>query len=363
MTIETTRTEQILLALLRMALDGTACTDIEWDKISEQEWKACYRMASEQGVMAMAWDGLQQVMSQSSLPRSLKITWGISVQNYEQTYEHHCQTAAELSELYQKHEIGMVQLKGVGFSAYYPIPAHREGGDIDIYTYSMNHQTRDDYEANCLADELILKQGIKVDTRSLKHSTFGYKGVSVENHKTFLSVQINPAAVPMDKLLREIIDPVTTELCEGKYRILTPSPAFNALFLSFHAAQHFGYGFRLHHLVDWACLLNREGFCMPQGVTDKRFLNFVGAMTHLCNELLGTKVQVSDGEDFMEALYEQMMHSPYSERIPVKGQMAVVWYKLKRMLYSHKKLNMVFDIPLPKRIIHSIWFHLKKSGR
>lgn len=357
------RSDDILFALLRMALYNKACTEIEWAEVTEQEWKQCYRLSVEQGVMAMAWDGLQQVMEQCNIPRSLKITWGISVQNYEQTYEHHCQTAEELTELYKEHGVGMVQLKGVGFSTYYPIPAHREGGDIDIYTYSNDSQVRSDQEANRLADELMLKRGIKVDTRSHKHSTFKFKGVSVENHKTFLSVQINPVAVPMDKLLRDLLVPVPTDLCEGKYHILTPPPAFNALFLSFHAAQHFGYGFRLHHLVDWACLLNREGFCMPQGVTDERFMSFVCAMTHLCNRLLGTNVQVKGGEELLDALYNQMMRSPYSERIPVKGKIPVVWYKLKRMLYSHKMLGLVFDISLSKRIVHSILFHLKSPGR
>lgn len=355
--------DNILFALLRMALYNKICTEVEWRGVTEEEWKRCYRLAAEQGVMAMAWDGLQQVMDQCNIPRSLKITWGISVQAYEQTYVHYCQTAAELTALYKTHGIGMVQLKGVGLSTYYPIPAHREGGDIDIYTYSNDLQARSDQEANRLADELMLERGIKVDTRSRKHSTFKYKGVSVENHKTFLSVQINPVAVSMDKLLRNLLVPTPTTLCEGKFNIQTPPSAFNALFLSFHAAQHFGYGFRLHHLVDWACLLNREGYCMPQGVTDERFLNFVCAMTHLCNNLLGTNVQVNGGEELVDTLYNQMMHSPYSERIPVKGEISVVWYKLKRLLYSHRMLNMVFDISLLKVIKHSIWFHLQKTGK
>lgn len=355
--------DEILFALLRIALYNNVSTEIDWKGLTEHEWKLCYRLAAEQGVMVMAWDGLQQVIEKCNIPRSLKISWGMSVQSNEQTYEHHCKTVAELTELYKGHGIGTVQLKGVGLSTYYPIPAHREGGDIDIYTYSNNLQVRSDQEANRLADELMLERGIKVDTRSHKHSTFRFNGISVENHKTFLSVQINPVAVPMDKLLHNLLEPVPTALSGGKFYIQTPPPAFNALFLSFHAAQHFGYGFRLHHLVDWACLLNREGYCMPQEVTDKRFLNFVCAMTHLCNRLLGTSVQVNGGEDLVDTLYNQLMNSPYSERIPVKGKISVVWYKFKRLLYSHKMKSMVFDISLFKVIIHSIWFHLQKTGK
>ncbi|MCS3155123.1 nucleotidyltransferase family protein [Phocaeicola dorei] len=43
-------------------------------------------------------------------------------------------------------------MKGVGLSTYYPIPSHREGGDIDIFTYSADHSRKSDAEANLLAD-------------------------------------------------------------------------------------------------------------------------------------------------------------------------------------------------------------------
>ena len=355
--------DRILFALLRMALNDTVDDDINWKHISEEEWENCYRLSVEQGVMAIAWDGLQYVINKCKLSRSLKITWAISVENYEQKYEYHCQTVTELSKLYREYGIGMVLLKGVGFSSYYPIPSHREGGDIDIYTYSMNHQIRNDQEANFLADELMVKRGVSVDTRSYKHSNFYYRGISIENHKTFLSVQFNSIAKPMNKLLHKLLKPISIDLYDGKYQILVPPPTFNALFLSFHAAQHFGYGFRLHHLVDWACLLKRVGWCMPKEVNDKRFLIFVKAMTHLCNNLLGTSIAVKGGEHFIDILYKQMMHSPYNETILVKGRLNIFWYKLKRMLYGHKMNCMVFDISLLKIIVYSIWFHVQSYNK
>lgn len=355
------RTEKILFALLRMALHGQPVTDIDWKTVTEQEWKEVYVVAAEQGVMALVWDGLQQVMGLCALPRSLKITWGLAVQAYEERYERYCRTAAELSALYEEQGIGMVQLKGVGFSTYYPIPAHREGGDIDIYTYSLDKERRTDEEANELADELMRVQGVEVSLEhTSKHSNFYYQGIPVENHKFFLNKHKYKVAVPMNELLHRLLTPVPAELCGGEYRVMVPPPAFNALFLSFHAAQHFILGFRIHHLFDWACLLKREGWCLPKEVTDEKLLDFICALTALCNRLLGTEVPVKGGEHLVGKVYEQMMHSRYSEKIPVKGALPVLWYKWKRMLHGQKMLGLIFDVSLPKRVMHSVWFHLKK---
>lgn len=42
-----------------MALHGQPVTDIDWKTVTKQEWKEVYVVAAEQGVMALAWDGLQ----------------------------------------------------------------------------------------------------------------------------------------------------------------------------------------------------------------------------------------------------------------------------------------------------------------
>lgn len=354
------RTEKILFALLRMALHGQPVTDIDWKVVTEQEWKEVYVVAAEQGVMALAWDGLQLVMGLCALPCSLKITWGLAVQAYEERYERYCRTAAELSAFYQEQGIGMVQLKGVGFSTYYPVPAHREGGDIDIYTYSLDKERRTDEEANELADELMRVQGIEVETDYFKHSSFYFQGIPIENHKYFIATENYMIAVPMNKLLHRLLTPVPADLCGGDYRVMVPPPAFNALFLSFHAAQHFALGFRIHHLFDWACLLKREGWCLPKEVTDEKLLDFICALTALCNRLLGTEVPVKGGEHLVGKVYEQMMHPRYSKKIPVKGRWAVLWYKWKRMLHGQKMLRLIFDVSVTKRVMHSVWFHLKK---
>ena len=138
MELKLTRIENIVFALLKMSLHGSVNIDVDWKNISQEEWEQCFLLSAKHGVMALAWDGMQYVASECNLSRNLKLKWAIAVHNYEEKYKQYCQTAAELSEMFAEHGIEMIQIKGVGLSSYYPIPAHREGGDIDIYTYSTN---------------------------------------------------------------------------------------------------------------------------------------------------------------------------------------------------------------------------------
>lgn len=358
-----TTAEKMLFALLKAALHGDAGTEVCWKSCTDEDWQQCYKLASTHGVMALAWDGIALQNDGCVPPRALKLTWGLAVQSYEEKYERYCGTVADLQDFYAQNNIAMVQLKGVGLSTYYPVPAHREGGDIDIYTWSAVKSIISDQEANRLADELMKKQGIDVETdHSPKHSNFYYKGIPVENHKTFLDVFRYKLAAPMNELLHTLLNPREVKLCGGIYQVHIPSPEFNALFLTFHAAQHFGNGIRLHHLLDWAFLLKKYGWCLPKEVTDERLLDFICALTHLCNRLLDMDIPVKGGEPMVSIVYEQMMHPLYPPHggVPVKGVFAILRYKTKRLLYIHRMQAMIFDHSLWRRIWESIVVHIRK---
>ena len=52
------------------------------------------------------------------------------------------------------------------------------------------------------------EKGIEVDLEhSEKHSMFYYKGIPIENHKTFINSETYHIAVKMDKLLQERYNP------------------------------------------------------------------------------------------------------------------------------------------------------------
>ena len=359
-TVALNTSERMLFALLRASLHQKEAELAFFQQVSEEDWKQCYRLAAKQGVMALAWDGIITLPADLQPPRALKLTWGMAVQDYEAKYARYCRTIQELSAFYAEHGIVTVQMKGVGLSSYYPVPAHREGGDIDIFTFSVDKSKMTDAEASCLADELMIQQGIEVELHSYKHSNFYYKGIPIENHKFFLNVEHYPVAAQVNELLKQCLQPQATKLLEGECNILTPSSAFNTLFLAFHASQHYGSGIALHHLCDWAMLVKRYGLQLPQELTDKHFLGAIAAFTQLCNRYLGTEVEVTGGKELADEILEEILHSrfPHKEGVPVKGKWNIFIYKTRRFLYMSKVSNRILYLPLWKRIWKSVVAHV-----
>jgi hypothetical protein len=160
-------------------------------------------------------------------------------------------------------------------------------------------------------------------------------------------------------MLKEHMNPQPTELDGG--RILTPSPLFNMLFVAFHAAQHYGSGLVLHHLCDWACLLKKHGLHIPAGVTDRRFLRFVSALTLLADKLLETDVQVVDvQENLARNILEEMLHPRYGTKVPVKGRAGIILYKARRMAHLTALRREVLGASVYKTILHSVIAHIRE---
>ncbi len=358
-TMKLNQTEELLFALLRSGLKTTPVDTALFVDVSAKMWQDCYRLAAKHGVMAIAWDGANGLPLELQPPRPLKLTWGLAVQKYEERYSRYCRTIDELSRFYAEKGIVTVQMKGVGLSDCYPIPAHREGGDIDIFTYSADPARMSDQEANRLADEWMMKQGIEVDMHSPKHSNFFYKGIPIENHKTFLNVEQYQIAAKIDPLLRKLLQPQTTVL-DGKYEILTPSVAFNTVFLAFHAAQHYGSGLALHHLCDWACLIHKYGLNIPKEVTDRRFLNMIYALTALCNRYLGTSVEApAENEKLAEEILSEILYPPYAAPIPTHSKWGILIYKTRWMLHRRRLTDSVLGLSLASCLWKSIVAHIR----
>ena len=349
----------MLFALLRASLHKKEIEKSFFTDVSDEEWQKCYRLAAIQGVMALAWDGVRMLPEELLPLPGIKLSWAMGVDAYEKKYCRYCQVANEISGLYARYGIATMALKGVGFSTLYPVPSHREGGDIDIYTYSADKNKMNDEEANHLADKVMEELGVSVNTESYKHSNFYYKGIPIENHKCFLNVKDYCNAVMVDNQLKELMHPQLVSLGNGE--IMVPSATFNTLFIAFHAVQHYGSGLALHHLCDWAVLISRFGLHVPDGVKDKRFLNAISALTVLCNTYLGTSVKVVEDDGLAGEMLNEILHPRYSPKTATpNSKVGILIYKIKRMFYEQRLKSRVVDTSLAGRLWDSVLFHLRK---
>lgn len=338
----------MLLALLKASLHNVAADTELFEKALNEDWDHCYKTSSEQGVLALAWDGVITLPLDLHPYKQLKFKWAMSVDKYEAKHRKYCSTVQELQMFYKEHGIIAVQMKGVGFSSYYNCPAHREGGDIDIYTYSADTSKMSHKEANDLADALMRNQGIDVDDKhSYKHSNFFYNGIPVENHKMFFNSIINPVLFrKLDKCCIKFLNPCFKDFYNGEYRLLVPSDEFNTIFIPCHAFLHYGNGIALHHLYDWAVILKKCGLKMPSDIDDKHFLRAIAALTHLSNKYLNTEIPL-DGfpeghKELSVEILEEMFFPKFQVHAPYSNKLLVYLYKFRRLIRCSKLAGDVF---------------------
>lgn len=291
-----------LFHLLRIAIGTEEIGDCNFEGAS---WRAVYNLARQQGVLAIAFDGLTKLFEHNkefakAFPQSLKLQWINATFTIEHRYEKQRDVCAELAEKWAEQGIKTLCLKGFAFSTYYPQPSHRECGDFDCYLY-------DDYKKG---NDIARALGAKVDDGWYKHSEIIYRKVMIENHRFIVAVRNGKKYVALHRLLDEIArtEP-TTPLFDTQIEM--PSAMFNALFLNHHSLTHFlSEGIRLRHLLDWAMFIQRE----QNNLDWERFYNlceeydmraFVDCSTALAVEIFG--IEISNPKIVVQ--------SPYTERV------------------------------------------------
>lgn len=362
---------RLLIALLRLTLgDGRKSEELTY-RHTDETWSECRRLAVAQGVHALAWDGVLQLPAELRPPREIFIAWGVAVAQYEKRYEYYCRTAQKFSDFLVSHGIGMLQFKGIGLSSYYPVPSHREGGDIDMTTYSLDRASMDDSDANRLTDDLMRSLGAKVDTEStVKHSSFDFDGVHFENHKTFLNLAIFKSERVAEDYLHRHSQPHETPLCGGRYHISSTGIDFYNVFLPLHFCHHYRAGHNLHQVCDWAVMLCRGCGHLPDEITypgiRQAYASLNALTMHLFGDIAADKARIDLTSDTEMA--EDMLLSAISTdhkhigNHPPKSMPDILWFKTRRMIYRTKMQKRIFGVSMTKTIISSVFAHILRPS-
>ena len=339
----------MLLALLRAAIHQREVEIVYFQQATADDWLQCYRLAVRQGVSALAWEAIERLPMEYCPPLDVKLSWALLEKKQQKKYRKHCQAVDELTQLYARHGIATVVLKGVGLSRLYSVPAHREGEDVDIYTYSADQTRMTDEEANRLADKLMEEQGISIDYGYIKvHSSFYFRGIEFENHRRFLNVETFTELVEADIWLKKCLYSQSVRLLDGNCNVCVPSVAFDRVFVSLHAAQHYGNGLLLRHLCDWVMLVQQEGVKLPEELTNKYFQQTIAVLTQLCNRYLGTSIPIEGSNKLANEMMKEIMRPPFYCKIPSGNPIKAGWYKVRFKLHLLRLRNRLLGVSLWK---------------
>ena len=358
------RSEEMLFALLRAAIHQRDVETVYFQQATEEDWVRCYRLAVRQGVSALAWEGIERLPLEATPPLDVKVSWALLEKKQLATYRKHCQVVNELTQFFAQHGIATVVLKGVGLSRLYPVPAHREGGDIDIYTYSADQSRMTDEEANRLANELVERQGIHIDySYKQVHSSFCYHGILFENHRRFLNIETFTEIAVFDTWLKKYLSPKSVSILVDNYQIIVPSIVFDRVFVSLHAAQHYGNGLQLRHLCDWGVLTQHEGLELPKELTNKYFFRITSVFSQLANRYLGTSIPVEGGEKLANEMMEEIIHPPFYSKNSYRDPITAGWCKIRFKLHLLGLRNRLLGMSIWKGIMKLFLSVLSKPSR
>lgn len=279
---------EILLHLIRHALKQEGLislpADIMWDDVIS--------LATTNGLDAISFDGLQAVYDRLSSSDAVELDKSLGERRYgwmgltlqaEQDFEAYSHKLFDLVTLLEKEGFPVLILKGYGLSLYYPVPAHRPTGDIDMFLFGHGKD----------ADAFIInKLGKDVKQNEDKHSTFQFRGLAVENHATFLNTLEHKSLIAIETYLeRESLSSPTVSIEGAVFHVL--STTMNAIFLPCHIASHFVFGgIHLKQLTDWAVFVMKQGkhidWDIPRKLsTDAGFFEFFRALNEIVVEQFG----------------------------------------------------------------------------
>ncbi len=323
--------------------------------ISSQVWEEVYNLGVQQGVAAIQFNGLQQLVDgHVDLPfqlpdRKLKMKWYAHTMQVENHCKSQLKTASELAVIYAEKGIRTVVLKGIAVGLNYPQPNYRPCGDLDCFLMG-------DYEqGNIIAEEV----GAKVKRDHYKHSHISYKGLNIENHQFCTAIRGSKKTKAFERLLQSLLQQKGTTMI-GDTNLECPSPMFNALFLTHHAQSHFlSEGIALRHLCDWAMLIHKQSdkinwknfkdYCDEYGMG-----LFAESMTRLSEKYLNVKIpvsyRISHDEERDQYLLNEIMNG-----INHNSSKEFIWqYRMgivKNKINSRRRYKRFSDISFSKSLL------------
>ncbi len=252
-----THNKEILFGLIQYAVWNIEMKEaVDWPLFKEMKMHAIAALTAP-------------VLPELSLSPELSEAWEKDIIRQLSRYYNYMKAQATLP-LFVPYTV----LKGSSAAQYYPYPEYRELGDIDLMT------RREDYETAC---GMLIDNGykeVKIND-DIRHRKFEKKGILVEIHAYFASLNDPEQAKYLDDLIIKNINPshVLPDLVNG-------------LVLLEHISQHLEHGLGLRQIIDWMmfvdkCLPDRKWPVFQEMVQKIGLETLAQTVTRMCEMYLG----------------------------------------------------------------------------
>lgn len=274
---------QFFLNLLRGGLGGSLTSAGAMQLPTQVDWPAIYRLARQQAVIALVWDGAQQLPKEMKMPVEVGRRFFMDTLRTEQAARRlNALLATTLTDAKLLH-IPVAILKGQGYAALYPNPLHRQPGDIDLFSGANWQRLQREMPAAYERD----------NGPAYFHDKLHRDGILIENHR--VPAELNwPAHRRHFQAMVDRWFPAGIRWRTGQgTAIPVPPPWFELVHGVVHFAQHLtGGGVGLRQLCDWVVLMRAyrdevDGDKLQALLHSIGLLRIAGAMTRLGIDWLG----------------------------------------------------------------------------
>lgn len=229
-----------LFELMKAALWDVAPNEKLFEGLTQDQWEELYRLAVGGAVVSLGYDGISRLPDGCLPVRTILLKW-YALSEKKKEHNTLCEKVLrQITLLYGKNDVEFMLLKGLGVAQLYRNSYFRDGGDIDLLI-TKNYD---------LANELLRKDGCIKSDDNIKHMTFTYKRVTVENHH---SVAIN-------SVTGKVLEPLFANPRVIFGSVLVPNATCNSVYLVEHITDHFFIGgIGLRHICDLCMLFSKGG--------------------------------------------------------------------------------------------------------
>lgn len=221
-------------------LNATICQRTLSEYATETDWQRCYDMALRHGVLAMTFPVMSTLPKEQRPSFTLWSKWLAYNQSIARQSYYKKKIVEKIGSWLAAEGLSTTILKGFSLSALYPNPFLREFSDIDIFSGG-------NFKA---VNACFARQGVKVESVDGHHAYLKVDGVSLEHHFAFHNTKVeNGLEGPEDTLQQLVVQAPKPTAIAGIY---FPNPLFTAMFVGWHAYEHFlQEKIQIRHVVDW----------------------------------------------------------------------------------------------------------------
>lgn len=236
----------MLLELINATLCKGPLNEKVFEGATEEEWQQCFDLAIQQNVLAMTFPAMSLLPKELRPSFALWSKWMAYTQSVAEQSQYKWQVVEKMGRWLAEDGLTTTILKGFSLSSLYPNSNLREFSDIDIFSGNS-------YDAvNACFD----KHGVMVDSVDGHHAYLKVDGISVEHHYAFSNTKVKDGLVGPEEALQHmaVSNPQPTAILSISF----PCSAFTALFVGWHAYEHFLHEkIELRHVIDWALALKQ----------------------------------------------------------------------------------------------------------